>query len=70
MGEKCEYFLDWPVRKSVADFDTSVADFSRTKTGNLDQKMVADFDNSVADFGLLSSSKISLTMRFSLKNHS
>ena len=69
MGEKCEYFLDWPVRKSVADFDKSVADFSRTKIGNLDQKMVADFDNSVADFGLLSSSKISLTMRFSLKNH-
>ena len=62
MGEKCEYFLDWPVRKSVADF-------SRTKTGNLDQKTVADFDNSVADFGLLSSSKISLPMRFSLKNH-
>jgi hypothetical protein len=53
----------------VADFDKSVADFSRTKTGNLDQKMVADFDNSVADFGLLSSSKISLSMRFSLKNH-
>ena len=61
----------------MADFDKSGADFCRTKTGNSDQKMmadfdnsVADFDNSVADFGLLSSSKISLTMRFSLKNHS
>ena len=56
-GEKCECFLDWPDRKSVADFDKSGADFCRTKTGNSDQKLVANFDNLVADFGLLSSSK-------------
>ncbi|KEH22279.1 hypothetical protein MTR_7g037575 [Medicago truncatula] len=53
-GENYEYFPDLPGRKSVADFD----------------KLVADFGNSVADFELHSSSKIRLTMRFSLRNHS
>jgi len=31
---------------------------------------MAEFGSSVAEFGLQNSSKISLTMRFSLKNHS
>ncbi|KEH22409.1 hypothetical protein MTR_7g045395 [Medicago truncatula] len=62
-GEKCECFPDFPDRKSMADFDNSVAEFCRTKTGKSAKK-------SVANFGLHSSSKISLTMRFSFKNHS
>lgn len=69
-GENYKYFPDLPARKSAADFDKLVADFCRTKAGKSAQKSVADFGDSVADFELHSSSKISLTMRFSLKNHS
>jgi len=54
----------------MAELQQSGPDFCRIKTGKTAQKSVADFGNSVADFGLHSSSKISLTMRFSLKNHS
>ncbi|KEH16688.1 hypothetical protein MTR_0116s0140 [Medicago truncatula] len=62
-GENCEYFPNFPHRKSVADF-------RGTKIGKSAQQSGADFGNSGADFELHSSSKISLTMRFSLKNHS
>jgi hypothetical protein len=54
----------------VAELQQSMADFFRTKTGKTTQKSVADFGSSGADFKLHSSSKISLTMCFSLDNHS
>jgi len=68
--KKCECFSDLADRKSVAELQHSGSDFRRTKAGKTAQNSVAEFGSSVADFGLHSSSKISLTMRFSLKNHS
>ena len=69
-GEKCECFPDLADKKSVAKLQHSGPDFCRTKAGKTAQNSVAEFGSSVADFGLHNSSKISLTMRFSLKNHS
>jgi len=69
-GEKCECFPDFSDWKSGAELQHSGPNFCRTKLEKQLRKSVAEFGSLVADFGLHSSSKISLTMRFSLKNHS